>query len=223
MTDSGEPGGGLAWPDHDSGPTPPPEYKSRERDEDRLTRKPMNLWDRIKFVVLLVAIFFLFVWAAASDNPLLPFRDAFDQTLRAKWWILSLAGLEVLRQVHYLVSEHSPTWHQFWSKRVFGRIEARSGRLDDWTRYRAARLTKLLVFLLIVDLILARALHASPAPALIKLPAEIFKALPFVFQLLFGVFFVIIEFGALFWFLSRGGTDVYYPDDIKTRFSDVWG
>jgi cell division protease FtsH len=38
-----------------------------------------------------------------------------------------------------------------------------------------------------------------------------------------GVFFVIIQFGALFWFLSRGGVDVYFPDDIKTRFSDVWG
>jgi ATP-dependent Zn protease len=23
--------------------------------------------------------------------------------------------------------------------------------------------------------------------------------------------------------MSRGGTDVYFPDDIKTRFSDVWG
>ena len=27
----------------------------------------------------------------------------------------------------------------------------------------------------------------------------------------------------LFWFLSRGGVDVYFPDDIKTRFADVWG
>ena len=27
----------------------------------------------------------------------------------------------------------------------------------------------------------------------------------------------------MFWFLSRGGTEVYFPDDIKTRFSDVWG
>jgi ATP-dependent Zn protease len=51
----------------------------------------------------------------------------------------------------------------------------------------------------------------------------VFKALPFVFQLLFGVLFIIIEFGALFFFLSRGGVDVYFPDDIKTRFSDVWG
>src|SRR5207253_1177252 len=77
--------------------------------------------------------------------------------------------------------------------------------------------------LLIVDLILARALHVSPALALLKLPAEIFKALPLLAQLLFGVMFVILEFGALFWFLSRGGTEVYFPDDIKTRFSDVWG
>jgi ATP-dependent Zn protease len=42
-------------------------------------------------------------------------------------------------------------------------------------------------------------------------------------QLLFAVFFVIIQFGAIFWFLSRGGVDTYFPDDIRTRFSDVWG
>ena len=33
----------------------------------------------------------------------------------------------------------------------------------------------------------------------------------------------MLQFVALFWFMSRGGVDVYYPDDIKTRFSDVWG
>ena len=27
----------------------------------------------------------------------------------------------------------------------------------------------------------------------------------------------------MFWFLSRGGIEVYMPDDIKTRFTDVWG
>ena len=42
-------------------------------------------------------------------------------------------------------------------------------------------------------------------------------------QLAFGFFFVILQFVGLFWFLSRGGVDVYYPDDIKTRFADVWG
>ena len=33
----------------------------------------------------------------------------------------------------------------------------------------------------------------------------------------------MLQFVALFWFMSRGGVDVYFPDDIKTRFSDVWG
>ncbi len=42
-------------------------------------------------------------------------------------------------------------------------------------------------------------------------------------QLVFTLLFVVLQFVALFWFLSRGGVDVYYPDDIKTRFSDVWG
>ena len=27
----------------------------------------------------------------------------------------------------------------------------------------------------------------------------------------------------LFWFLGRGGIETYYPDDIDTRFDDVWG
>jgi ATP-dependent Zn protease len=40
---------------------------------------------------------------------------------------------------------------------------------------------------------------------------------------MFAVVFVIIQFVAIFWFLSRGGIDTYFPDDIKTRFSDVWG
>ena len=33
----------------------------------------------------------------------------------------------------------------------------------------------------------------------------------------------ISQFVAIFWFLSRGGVDVYYPGDVTTRFADVWG
>jgi ATP-dependent Zn protease len=47
--------------------------------------------------------------------------------------------------------------------------------------------------------------------------------LPFVFQMMFAMVFLIGQFAALFWFLSRGGVDTYFPEDIKTRFSDVWG
>ena len=43
----------------------------------------------------------------------------------------------------------------------------------------------------------------------------------FQFALLF--FVIIIQFVGMVWFTSRGGIDVYFPDDIKTRFTDVWG
>ena len=68
---------GLAPPDQ--GPTFG--FKSRERLEDRTTRKPMSLWDRIKMLVLLVGLFFFFVLAETGDNPILPFGEAFDQQL----------------------------------------------------------------------------------------------------------------------------------------------
>jgi cell division protease FtsH len=47
--------------------------------------------------------------------------------------------------------------------------------------------------------------------------------LPFVLQIVLLLLIVVGQFAAIFWFMSRGGVDVYYPDDIKTRFSDVWG
>ena len=59
--------------------------------------------------------------------------------------------------------------------------------------------------------------------ALLKGPELIWHVLPYVLQVVFTLLFVVLQFVALFWFMSRGGVDVYYPDDIKTRFSDVWG
>ena len=51
----------------------------------------------------------------------------------------------------------------------------------------------------------------------------LWHALPFIIQFAFLLFFTVAQFALLFWFLSRGGVDVYYPGDVKTRFSDVWG
>ena len=35
--------------------------------------------------------------------------------------------------------------------------------------------------------------------------------------------FVMFQFVAIFWFLSRGGIDIVFPEDIATRFDSVWG
>jgi cell division protease FtsH len=204
-------------------PTRGPQFTSRPRDDDRPTRKPLALWDRVKYLLLLAALFWFFVWAAIADNALLPFNDAVNDTASEKRWLFVLAALELVRQVHYLISERSAAYHRFWTQRVFGGFNRRSARMSDWNRYRLARLAKILVFLVILSIVLGTIFDTSPALALVELPSRIVDALPFVFQLMFGALFIIIEFGALFWLLTRGGVDVYYPDDIKTRFSDVWG
>ena len=59
--------------------------------------------------------------------------------------------------------------------------------------------------------------------ALFQAPALLWQALPMILQLAFAFFFIAFQFVGLFWLLSRGGVDTYYPDDIKTRFTDVWG
>ncbi len=50
------------------------------------------------------------------------------------------------------------------------------------------------------------------------------QLLQFVGQLLFAVFFMIVQFGSLFWFMSRSKIERIRPEDPKTiTFDDYWG
>ncbi|HEX7276697.1 MAG TPA: AAA family ATPase [Acidimicrobiales bacterium] len=220
MSPTGTPPG-LAWPAPDTGPTPPPEYKGER--EERRTRKPLTTWDRSKFLIALALVWFVLFWATVIDNPIIPIADAFNQALRDRWWLLLLILIEGVRQLHYVVSEHSAGYHQFWSKSVFGGLERKSSKWNDWTRFRMARALKWIALLAIVSIIVGAANHKSPILALFELPSTIWSAMPMVLQLIFFMFLAVSQFAAIFWFLSRGGMEVYFPDDIKTRFSDVWG
>ena len=220
MSSNGTPG--LPAPGG-AGSTPPPQYVGRLRDEDRKTRKPLPLWDRVKILVLLCGVWALMLWAELVDNPIIPFEDAVRDTVRSKWWILALAGLELLRQIHYLISEHSEGYHHFWSEKVFGGVDRRTGKLNDWNRFRIARAMKRLTMLAFLSIILGAMTDTSPVTALLELPGTIFGALPMILQVVFIMLLAVSQFAAIFYFLSRGGTEVYFPDDIKTRFSDVWG
>jgi cell division protease FtsH len=217
------PGPPAAPPDPHRPGLPEPGVISRVRDSERTTRKPLAMWDRCKFLLLLIVLFWFFVWSALSDNPILPFRDALDDTLDSKWWVLALIGLEAIRQAHYLLAESWPGYYRFWAHGIFGRFEKTAARLDDWNRYRMARIAKLIIALFVLSVVLGALFDVPPATALFELPARLYTALPFIFQLAFGFFFVMVQFIGLFWFLSRGGIDVYFPDDIETRFDDVWG
>ena len=104
-------------------PGGPPPGSGRPVEADRLTRKPLPLWDRIKFLILLTLLWFVLVWSVMADNPIVGFSDAMRIEVRSAWWVFLLLGLELLRQIHFLISEHSAGYNQFWTTKVFGGVE----------------------------------------------------------------------------------------------------
>jgi ATP-dependent Zn protease len=196
----------------------------RPREEDFLTRKPVPLWDRIKWLVLLAVIWFLLVWSLMADNPLVGFGDAVRIEVQLGWWVFVLAGLELVHQAHFLISERSARYNQFWIHKVWGRSERlQESKLSAWTRYRIGRIIRWVIVIAVIAILAGKIMHDAPLTALVLVPSILWHALPTVIQYAFLLLFTVAQFALLFWFLSRGGVDVYYPDDIKTRFSDVWG
>lgn len=195
---------------------------SRQRDSDRKTRVHLSIYDRSKFLLLFVIVYLVLVWAALADNPLLSVGDAFNEITRTRTWLLVLVVIEILRQMHFLVSEIAAPYHGIWQK-YFQAVDFALHRLSDWTRYRLSRVIKALIFITLLAVVLGAIYKETPVRALFLAPSALWKTLPMLGQLLFGVFFVVIQFAAMFWFLSRGGVDTYFPDDIRTRFTDVWG
>jgi hypothetical protein len=82
-------------------------HEARPKEEPK-TRRPMARWDRVKFLILIFALFWFFVWAEYADaNPFNTVGDAVRDTFQTKWFLEVLFGLEVIRQIHYLISERS--------------------------------------------------------------------------------------------------------------------
>jgi len=195
---------------------------SRARDTDRKTRIHLSFYDRTKFITLFILVFFILVWAEMSGNPILGFTDAVRNSAASRWWIFPLLAIELIRQTHFLISELLAPYHGIWQK-YFKFIDRIIHKLSDWTRFRLSRIIKWLLFISLLAVILGAIYKETPVRALFFAPKAFWSALPMLGQLLFAVFFVVIQFAAIFYFLSRGGVDTYFPDDIRTRFSDVWG
>jgi ATP-dependent Zn protease len=189
------------------------------------TRKPLTLWDRGKFLGLFAAIFAVLVWYDLQRYS--PPATLGEITGAVAWdqrWLLWLAGLEVVRQVHFVISEHSRGYHRFWTERLFGRAtRAYERRVNTWNRFRIARVFKWIFMIVLAAVLLGKMTHDSPVVAVFKVPAMLVGALPMILQIVLLLLLTVSQFALLFWFMSRGGVDTYFPDDIETRFSNVWG
>ncbi len=198
------------------------ENNSRPRDAERKTRVHLSLYDRGKFLLFFAAVFFVLVWSDMAGDENLGFNQAVIDSSYQRWWIFPLIAIETLRQTHFLISELAANYHGFWQK-YFSFVDRLIHKLSDWTRFRLSRVIKWIVVIALLSVVLGAIYDETPVRALFYAPQALWSALPIIGQLMFAVVFVIIQFVAIFWFLSRGGIDTYFPDDIKTRFTDVWG
>ncbi len=207
-------------------PARAPVFSSRPKESERRTRAPMLLWDRVRILSFLAGSFLLLTWGSMSIN-----GTGFSETIRSqaqsRWWLLVLIGVEALRQVNYLLLEGSPRYFARWT--AFWTRDRATDTLDPWTRFRLGRLLKVLAFLWIVGTVIASFyVHAdgskfTPVEGLFLAPLLLVRSLPQILQFVFVISLGVLQFVAIFWFMSKGGVETYMPDDIDTRFSDVKG
>ena len=87
---------------------------SRKRDSERRTRVHLSLFDRAKFTILFALTYAVLVWALLSENPIYSVSDAAADIANKHIWIFYLAGAEVLRQFHFIISEFISPYHRLW-------------------------------------------------------------------------------------------------------------
>ena len=200
-------------------------------DRDPPVRRKMFFFDRVKVFVLLAVFVGLATSHEKTDIPLMSWGEALRDQLHAKWWVMVLAGLEIIRQIHNVISERSRRWHQFWQKRVFGGWERLMSRMKPYTRFRMSRLAKRLAFLTVLGTIFSWMWGLSLLQSLAEAPARIFRnvfinpalglpvGLTIALSTLGGLVYIVFFFGIFF----IGGVETFRPGEIKTRFSDIWG
>ena len=190
-------------------------------------RRKATFFDRVKVLVIL-GVFLLILVMYNLQPPFVGWSEAFDiATDSLLGFILLIAFiLEIVRQLHYFLAEHWAAYNHLWANTIFGGSERRMKRLaSDWTRYRASRLLKIGLFLLAIGtavMILVDGV-TNPIDGLLAIPRLIGQYAFFIVYFIFIMTIVVGQFVAIFWFLSRGGIDVVFPEDIETRFSSVWG
>jgi hypothetical protein len=201
------------------------ERPSRPKESERTTRKPLPWWDRVKLLLLFATVWVgLVLGAYFRLIGAMSRYDALYYAVRMYPAVLVLFGLELIRQIHYLIAEHWKRYYAFWN-RIWGRGDRARERVDPWTRFRIGRVLWVLFFLFVIGSYISHTYVFGPEQrsvsvieGVLRAPALIMHALPGILQVVFIISIGVMQFVAIFWFMSKGGVQTYMPDDIETRF-----
>lgn len=199
------------------------QLQSRPKAAEQTTRTPLSTFDRLKLTGFALFVGLLISFARVESNPVLSWGEALYHSYIADGWILVALLLEAVRQASIFLAERSQSYHQFWKNSVFMRWTNKVAKMDAWSVYRAQRASRAVGVLTLLALVLGIFQNRSPLSALSAIPSEAWGRLPYMLQIATFAVAAILQFAAIFWFLSRGGVDTYMPNEIQTRFSDIWG
>ena len=203
--------GWLAEPRHR------PDAAARPRaGRERATRKPLAFWDRVKFLWLFAAALRVPVVAGARPTTRCLGRTTPCATPRRRSGGCSLlAGIELLRQLHYLVWPSTrPATTAFVDRHGLRPLRAAArARCNPGTATGSAGSSSWLVLLALLSVVLGAMFDvaaghracSSCRPRLVRRPRRSSSSWSSAF------FFVIVQFVGLFWFLSRGGSTSTSP------------
>jgi ATP-dependent Zn protease len=198
----------------------------RRRNLRRKARKgcrtPLAIFDRIKITLTLFIVFLALTVLKMADNPLIGFYDAIKITYNNYQFLLLLVTLDILRQIHYLISERVSLYWKFFSKAIWF-IRKPWSKLNPYTQYRLSRIFKWSLILVIGALVLGNLFSTEPVKAWMTAFIAIWNALPTILQFATYMLIGVGQFVLIFWFMSKGGVEVLMPEEIQTTFDDVWG
>ncbi len=113
----------------------------------------------------------------------------------------------------YASADSQSAGEQLWSRPVRMLVSRRKQMLEI-----SVNVLRRIWFLILAGIL---ALWAASDPAVLNLGLLVMQ---FVGRLLFAILFMVVQFGALFWFISRTRTVVVKPgDDKQVTFDDYWG
>ncbi len=198
---------------------------------ERKPRRKMLFFDRAKVLILIFGYFSLVIVAEHGETPLTSWGEAFRSQTRAKSWLLVIAAIELIRQIHYVMSEKSGDYHHLWTEKFFGSWERFWSRRNPWLRFRLARAVRVTVWLVILNAILASVWKRPFLQNFSYAPTRILRVLfspssgglPLIFEILVSLLFSVGSIFFLYYFISKGGDDLLLPEEVGVTFKDVWG
>lgn len=205
--------------------------ESKGKMESKIVRRRQPFFKKIKLGLLLLVISFVQM-NSILNNPLLTPKAAVKIFIEDNKFLFVLLVIEFIRQLHFLAGENIVAYWSVWSKlskMVNGFFMKLQPQQRSVLSKNAKRITIFVIFAACTAVTLGMPLASTPKyfgktiTSLVKGVFETVSNAGTMIQLVVFSAIGLFQLVMMFWFVAKGGFDVYYPENIKTRFSDVYG